>query len=188
MAGFWGRFTFAPHAALAYADQGMWAFHEQVREGVTAVWLYSPAHACGYTHDAIERLLVTKQVDHANFMLAYAATDVTLHVRYPREPAPGDEPEPAVPLERTVDDGLPVDVTFDKAFVFKSPSTTPSWCDRDWHRFLSDAPFRRKDAMDGAKRVRDFSLEEVQRYADAEREALAAQRAAIADGVISAGE
>lgn len=176
LAAFWPRFRFARHARLLYADQGMWAFHESVREGVTCVWLFSPVHAAGYTHDAIERMLITKQVDRSNFMLAYAATDVELHMRYPVGVDPTAEPEPPVPLERLVDDGLPVGVVFDRVFLFKSPSFTPAWCDGDWHRFLTAAPFRRKVALDGAKRVRDFSLAEAQALATFEREAIATLR------------
>lgn len=160
--GFWSRFRFARRAELLYADQGMYAAHERVREGVTAVWLYSPRHAAGYTHDAIERLMVTKEVGWANWMLVYAATDVEMHQRYPSwlKGRPDEEGDPSVPFDRAVDDGQPRLTEFDRVFVFKSPSTTPAWCDPQYRRFLAAVPLRRRQAIDDSVLVRTFSESE----------------------------
>lgn len=183
MRAFWGRFKFAPHAQLLYADSNMYAAHESVREGIKRVDLYDAHHDCGYHPDAIDRMLAAHGVTCEDWMLHYAMTDTELHMRYPQwrryvlEDGP-DEPTPLIPLDRQVDDEQPVtDVVYDRVFVCKSPAWVPSWCDVDWHRFLSAAPIRRKIAMDDSKRVREFNLPEVQARAEFEKAAIAELRA-----------
>lgn len=181
MQAFWGRFKFAPHAQLLYADSNMYAAHETVREGIKNVWLFDAHHDCGYHPDAIDRMLASHEINCGNWMLHYAMTDTELHMRYPqwRSYALEVEPTPLVPLDRQVDDGTPPmvevdgrieDVVFDRVFLCKSPAWVPSWCDLDWHRFLSAAPFRRKIAMDGSKRVRAFDMADVEARVEQERQ------------------
>lgn len=188
-ADFWKRFTFSEHAQMLIADSNMYAAHEDVREGITSVWLFDAHHDCGYHPDAIERMIATHEINCENWMLHYAMTDVELHMRYPawRDYAIEGEPQPLIPLERMVDDGAPVDVVFDRVFVCKSPAWVPSWCDVDWHRFVSAAPLRRKVAMDGSKRVREFNLADVEEDARFQREAIEQLKAARV-GVDGGGE
>ena len=187
-AEFWKRFKFSPRAQLLYADSNMYAAHESVRAGIQNVWLYDAHHDCGYHPDAIERLIATHEINCENWMLHYAMTDTELHMRYPQwrryvlEEDGFDEPTPLIPLDRQVDDGSSPDVVFDRVFVCKSPAWVPSWCDLDWHHFLTRAPFKRKVAMDGAKRVREFDPLGALELANAERDALATLRAANEGG------
>lgn len=186
---FWSRFKFSEHAGLLYADSNMYAAHEFVREGVTQVYLFDAHHDCGYRPDAINRMLATHEINCENWMLHYAMTDVELHMRYPqwRDYAVEGEPQPLIPLERKVDDEAPLDVVFDRVFVCKSPAWVPSWCDVDWHRFVSAAPLRRKWAMDGSKRVREFDRAEVEELARFERASIDQLRAGLAaDGAARA--
>lgn len=182
---FWSRFRFSEHAVLLYADSNMYAAHEAVREGVTQVYLFDAHHDCGYHPDAIDRMIATHEINCENWMLHYAMTDVELHMRYPawRAWALEAEPAPLIPLDRQVDDDdAPVDVVFDRVFVCKSPAWVPAWCDLDWHRFLTAAPFNRKVAMDGAKRVREFDREAVAASAQEQRASFDALRAVVKDG------
>lgn len=168
MRRFWGRFMFAPRTSLYYADSNMYAFHERIRRDVDEVWLWDQHHDAGYTPDAAPRLVRSREVTCENWMLAYSAQDVSVHMRYPawRHYGMEIEPVPTVPLDRKVDDGEVPPLVFNRVFVCKSPAWVPSWNDDQWVSFLRRAPFDRKRPIDGSKLQRAFDLDEARLLAE----------------------
>jgi hypothetical protein len=146
---FWDRFQVDPAARLYFADSHAQAAHAALRAGVTEVWNFDAHHDCGYegTWDDALRL---GWVGCANWMCAYALGGAALRVRYPswRRDAVRREVAPLCPVERTIDDGRAVQLSFDLVFVARSSAWTPPWLDAHYDAFLAAAPVADRVCLD----------------------------------------
>jgi len=133
------------------------------------VWLYDAHHDSGYPHkgdkDYLSRLLERGAWSCEDWMVLYRALGADLHVRYPewRAWAVTGELEPAVYVDRRVDDGSVPDLEFDKVFVCRSGAWVPPWHDEAFNRFVAAAPIRssRKfDIQPGGTHVREWHDED----------------------------
>ena len=146
---FWERFQFDPSARLYFADSHAQAAHAAVRTGVTEVWNFDAHHDCGY-EGAWDDPLRLGWVGCANWMCAYALGGASLRVRYPswRLDAFRREVTPLCPVERTIDDGRAVPLSFDLVFVARSSAWTPPWLDEHYEAFLAAAPVAHRACLD----------------------------------------
>jgi len=117
-----------------------------LNEGFDEIWLYDAHHDCGYQGtNEIDTIKEKEQVNCENWMIAYNVWgDVApedMHVRYPHwkywalDPDYG-EGEPALPIDRKMDDGAPNDTVFDALYICRSGAWTPPWCDDLFDQFL----------------------------------------------------
>ncbi len=152
---FWDRFQFAPSARLYFADSHAQAAHTAMRTGVTEVWNFDAHHDCGY-EGAWDDPLRLGWVGCANWMCAYALGGASLRVRYPRWRADAllREIRPLCPVERDMDDGEIVPLTFDAVFVARSSAWTPPWLDEQLERFLAAAAVTYRVCLDHSWRTR----------------------------------
>jgi hypothetical protein len=155
--GFWERVHLAPAARLYFADSHAQAAHTAVRTGVTEVWNFDAHHDCGY-EGAWDDPLRLGWVGCANWMCAYALGGASLHVRYPswRRDAVQREVAPLCPVERTIDDGCAVPLSFEVIFVARSSAWTPPWLDERFEAFLAAAPVARRICLDHTWRTRQL--------------------------------
>jgi hypothetical protein len=75
-----------------------------------------------------------------------------LHWRMPqwhREAAGMAEDLPGwIGLDATYDDGKPIGVSFDTAFLCRSGAWVPPWCDAEFEKFMNSAPVIEVEQMD----------------------------------------
>ena len=152
---FWGRFQFDSSARLYFADSHAQAAHAVVCTGVTEVWNFDAHHDCGY-EGAWDDPLRLGWVGCANWMCAYALGGASLHVRYPswRLDAQRREVAPLCRVERAIDDGSTVPLSFDLVFVARSSAWTPPWLDGHYDAFLAAAPVAHRACLDHTWRTR----------------------------------
>lgn len=130
--GFWDRFTIARGTRLMYADSNSYAtLLRPSQDGRwDSVWLFDAHHDCGY-RGTLDQWRRTETVSCEDWMVTHAELGSALHVRYPpwKTRAMAVEPEPLVPVDRCMDDGAPIPVTFDAVFLCRSGAWVPPWCD-----------------------------------------------------------
>lgn len=176
-ATFWNRFQFKTDARLFVSESNSQAANEQITDFLTEdgpideVWLYDAHHDCGYSGPDMDwRSLAYKgEFSCEDWMLLYHTMGCDLHVRYPswKPWALTGEPEPPIAVDRQVDTDEP-EVEFDAVFLCRSGAWVPSWCDKQFFRFLGDAPFESYlDLLgdDYPLRERDFSIEQAEEEA-----------------------
>jgi hypothetical protein len=154
---FWNRFRFDPAARLYFADSHAQAARGVVRAGVREVWNFDAHHDCGYEGEWDDPLRLG-WVGCANWMCAYALARASLHVRYPswRDDALRREVDPVCGVERAIDDGRNLPVSFDVVFVARSSAWTPPWLDDQFEAFLAAAPVAEHTCLDPAWRTREL--------------------------------
>ena len=131
--GFWQRFQIFPAALLFIGQEHRFAAHPDVMSGVSEVWNFDAhADAGGYESGA--------DVD-GTWLTRYAST-VAKHVRYPswKTWAFDDEPQPAIEVDRQIDDGKPIPWVFDRIFICRGDNLTPPWIDQAFLGFLKRCP------------------------------------------------
>lgn len=163
--GFWDRFQFSDDVRLCWAESNSLAVAVPGEP-----W-------CGWDQ-VYPSPLVTGEVRCEDWMVVLDDREAELHMRYPQWRSRGVElePEPEVPVDRAVDDGVTLDhVVFDAVFVCRSGAWVPPWCDMQFARFLESflpAAPQRLDADLDVPMIRDFNIEMVRAEAEAERAAL----------------
>lgn len=175
--GFWSRFNIARTATLFYAESNVAVVNRKIYGGsrVSGLWLYDAHHDGGYKR-TLEEITKDQHVSCEDWTAFFHLKHGTqLHVRYPRWKSWAlEEPEPAVPLDRRVDDGGSPRVLFDRVFVCRSGAWTPPWLDQAFFRFLEACPAERRVELDGdlhPVKVRDWDEADVARDLAAVREA-----------------
>lgn len=168
--GFWDRFSFAPDTVLEYADSNMHSGAMRPAEGdaFDSVWLFDAHHDSGYHARSVKEFLDRGSYDCEDWMILHSLRGSELHVRYPqwKVHALTAEPAPAVPVDRAVDDGAPLDVVFDRVYLCRSGAWVPSWCDPDFERFVLSFPGDVYEIEQHYAMMRAFDLEEVQRQVE----------------------
>ena len=180
---FWQRFRISEDAPLFFGDSNALAVHIAVttdRPRFESVWLFDAHHDSGYknvtTLSGVNALVHRGRWDCSNWMIFYAAirTHPQPHVRYPtwKAYALTHEHEPIIPVDRRVDDGAAVDVTFDRVFVCRSGAWTPPWTDAKFFDFVSRCPTRGPRLNLDAVSPRVFDVEAALRLSEGEKVAL----------------
>lgn len=146
--GFWDRFRIDPKATLWYSDSNVGAAHPDVMEGIDEVYLYDAHHDSGYGKRLVD-IMKSGQVSCEDWMVAYYLQNpvTKLRVRYPywRRDAFKVEPKPAIKVHRRVDDGKPLkSKKFDRVYVCRSPSWTPTWEDEKFFQLINSCPAFKK--------------------------------------------
>lgn len=154
---FWGRFCIDPDASLFYADSHAQAAQAPLRQGTREVWNYDAHHDAGY-EGAVDDPVRLGWVGCANWMCAYHLAGARLRVRYPgwRHDALQREIPPLCPVDRSIDPGGPVDLSFQLVFLCRSSAWTPPWLDSAFDTFRSAAPVSRHICLDRGWRRRQI--------------------------------
>lgn len=161
---FWDRFTFSPRTRLFTADSHVHLYDRKVYRGVTEVVSFDAHHDGGY-HGTFEEWLSKGEVSCENWAVALQASDVKCKVIYPRWKswAMTAEPEPLVPLARSVDAGE--GGHFDRIFVCRSGGWTPPWLDKQFSAFLKKCPVPQSKRI-AIKSIEDRTWDQEQLIAD----------------------
>jgi len=170
---FWDHVAIEPSAVIYVSESHSQAASYRVIEGVTEVVNYDAHHDGGYEDDALESIIKTQQVDCSNW--TYAFGRVPIETRYPawREHNP-ESLNPTIPLQMTREIWQPDQTDtrpFDRVFICRSGSWTPSWLDAKFSRFVYGNPLgKRPIKIGGLKRLRrKFNYKDVIKKADAEK-------------------
>jgi hypothetical protein len=138
--GFWDRFTGLAGVPMRFADSNLFSAPEYFLPEDGGRWdridLYDAHHDSGYKHQG--------HVHCGNWMLWHRKMGTRdLRVHYPawRNAVDGaGEAPPVIKVDRSIDDGAPVDVRYQRVFVCRSGSWVPPWCDEDFDRFVDSYP------------------------------------------------
>lgn len=167
--GFWDRFDLSEWPSLLVADSNLYAgiIHPSTIGLDTDHWervdLYDAHHDSGYNIGSLTEFKRRDTLSCEDWMLAHYLRGSELHVRYPQwftEWSTVDR-QPVVPVDRQLDDGQPVTITYDLVFVCRSGAWVPPWCDDQFITFLEDYPTGRYVWIDEENEdpVRTFDTE-----------------------------
>lgn len=182
------RFTFSDEFTTLYVGESHVSAAGLLHEGFDAIWLYDAHHDAGYQGaEQVAKIREEEQVDCENWMIAYhlwgGVEPEDMHVRYPRwktwalDPDSG-EPEPAIPVDRKMDDGQDNEVVFDGLYICRSGAWTPPWCDDQFDQFcLTWGADEISDELaeltnDAGLAPREFDVAEAQAHVDQMNELL----------------
>jgi len=147
----WSRFRFAPGVELRLCDSNAHAGNLTSAElggRVGEVWLFDAHHDGGYQDTPGASMREWRE--HAgtlsceDWMIDLAADGADLHMRYPqwRERGMELEPEPAVTMDRQVDDMAALNIRFHAVLMCRSGAWVPPWCDADFTALAEQFPGR----------------------------------------------
>jgi len=143
---FWQRFRFRRGSKLFVAESHSAIASPELfrRFKRGAVWNYDAHHDAGYHQEDLETIrirLAIGRVTCEDWVWWYFASGAKVRTIYPIWQGQGNEPEPAVPIERTTDDLEPVvGTSFTGAFLCRSGAWMPSWTDDQFRDFVSRFP------------------------------------------------
>ncbi len=143
---FWSRFRFSPHATMFYAESHSQAADPRVMRNVTEVWSYDAHHDAGYDADKLQDAMQRGHVTCEDWLAYYVIRGSKASVVYPkwRDYAVEEEIKPVIQVDRVIDNGKSVPVTFDRVFVCRSGAWVPPWVDSEFDAFIKAAPMQRK--------------------------------------------
>lgn len=179
VAGWWSRFRFAPGTELLLCDSNAHAGNltaDAVGGKLGQVWLFDAHHDCGYKATPHQSLQSWRRhsgtLNCEDWMIDLAGDGAELHMRYPQWRARGMEmePEPAIPMDRAVDDLASLPVRFHAVLMCRSGAWVPPWCDDDFTQLAEEFPGRTR-WIDRANHPRAFEVSEVRVAAVAEMRA-----------------
>lgn len=156
-ARFWDRFIFEPETRLYVADSNAYAglLRDQNDEPFEHVYLFD-AHHDLYKFTSRTEVIswheTRADITCENWMFKHLMRGSELHWRMPRWHGKAAEMAEQLPdwvgLEAAYDDGKPMGVSFDTAFLCRSGAWVPPWCDTEFEKFMNSAPVIEVDQMD----------------------------------------
>lgn len=170
--GWWSRFRLTQQPTLLLCDSNAHAGNLLPDGPIGQVWLFDAHHDAGYGATPQEGLQKwnghRSSLNCEDWMLNLYHGGADLHMRYPQWRANGMdmEPEPAVPVDRAVDDLAPLDIRFHTVLMCRSGAWVPSWCDPDFTA-LADAYPGRQRWLDQSVHPRAFDAAAAQGMAGA---------------------
>ena len=181
--GFWDRFGL-DDAILLVADSNLYAgllqpssIGDPEHERWNRIDLFDAHHDAGYKIRSMDEYIARGTVSCEDWMLEHARRGVTdLHVHYPAwlTAAFSADPEPAIEVDRRIDDGQPVGVDYDAVFVCRSGAWVPPWCDDQFVEFVESFPGGDINWIDEENDMmaRDFDVETVTAQAELLKQAI----------------
>jgi hypothetical protein len=188
--GFWDRFGL-DEAVLMVADSNLYAgliqpssIGDFEAERWNRIDLFDAHHDSGYKIRSLAEYEQRGTVSCEDWMLEHAKRGVTdLHVHYPAwlTAAFSADPQPAIEIDRRIDDGQPVDVSYDAVFVCRSGAWVPPWCDQQFADFVKSFPGAGYSWVDEENEtmVRDFDIEMATAQAEELKQALQGHGASV---------
>lgn len=183
------RFQFSDDFTTVFVTESHVSVVGLLPEGFDSIWLYDAHHDAGYHGPKqIDTIRKEERVTCEDWMIAFnlwgEIEPEDMHVRYPawkHWATDGEygygEPEPAIPVDRKMDDGLSNDVVFDVVHICRSGAWTPPWCDEQFNQFVhswdADEVTDELDEEHAPLTPREFDLEAAQLDADAMNELMA---------------
>lgn len=160
---FWDRFKLHPDAVLYTADSNAYAglLYDQNGDPFTDVWLFDAHHDLYKlkTEAEVAKWHMKGDFTCENWMFKHLVRGSQLHWRYPQwhqlGPSHAEDVPDFVRLDAAYDDGKPMDVEFDTAFVCRSGAWVPPWCDEQFIDFIDSAPTMDVEQMDDAELIRE---------------------------------
>ncbi|MGV8847244.1 MAG: hypothetical protein ACOH1Y_11785 [Propionicimonas sp.] len=172
---FWDRFTIDPAASVHVSDSNLFSGLERPVSGgpFEKVSVYDAHHDSGFNGETLAEFVRGGVLSCENWTLAHVTLGTepsNVHVRYPpwRAYALELEPAPGVPVDRAVDDELPLTgVVFDAVSVCRSGAWVPPWLDQEFVDFLDLNPTGTWEQVCKSEGfpVRDFDLASAQHLA-----------------------
>jgi hypothetical protein len=173
---FWTRFDLQEWPSLLVADSNLYAGLLQPStigldgDHWARVDLYDAHHDSGYNIGSLGEWQRRGTLSCEDWMIEHYRRGCSeLHVHYPQwfTEALTVDPQPVIPVDRRIDDGKPVDISYDLVFVCRSGAWVPPWCDDQFVEFLNSFPYGPPTWIDeeNESMVRDFDVE--QRIAEA---------------------
>jgi hypothetical protein len=158
---FWGRFFINPNAKLFVAESHAQAGSDAVLDGITEIWNYDAHHDAGYftnftTPESYFKKFNTVTCEDWMCYAAFLGIK-NIFVRYPKWRHYFLEAEPHMVagdlVQRTVDDELShgPKTPFDRIFICRSGTWTPTWLDIDFENFVDACPIAHSKSYIGGK-------------------------------------
>ena len=168
VADWWRRFRFAPGTELLLCDSNAHAGNlspEAVGGNLGEVWLFDAHHDGGYRDNPSASMQYWRNhrptLNCEDWMIDLAADGADLHMRYPQWRGRGVEmePEPAVMMDRAVDDLERLPIRFHAVLMCRSGAWVPPWCDGDFTALAEAFPGRTR-WIDETNHPRSFAVDE----------------------------
>ena len=149
---FWDRFNFNLKGTVYFADSNMYAGMPKFL-GYESVYLFDAHHDCGYRIKKPSDFFEQTTFSCEDWMLNHYFAGSRLNVRYPEwKTYAMDEPIlEELNVNRQIDDGKDLSVTFDRVFICRSGAWTPPWIDQKFMNFVRRCPISRTVNMDNLK-------------------------------------
>lgn len=165
--GWWSRFRFAQNVELLLCDSNAHAGNltpEAVGGNLGEVWLFDAHHDSGYRDNPTASMKYWRShygtLNCEDWMIDLASDGADLHMRYPqwRENGLEMEPEPAVTMDRQVDDLAPLPIRFHAVLMCRSGAWVPPWCDDDFTTLAEQFPGKHR-WLDETHHPRDWQVD-----------------------------
>lgn len=156
-ANFWNRFTFDDDAKLYVADSNAYAglLYDSSGEPFTDVYLFDAHHDLYKIRNQRELMKwhdTGKDITCENWMFKHLMRGSRLHWRIPQWHGNGPDMADSVPdwvnLDARYDDGKPMHVEIDTAFLCRSGAWVPPWCDDQFDELMRSAPVVEVEQLD----------------------------------------
>lgn len=179
----WDRFNIADDAICEVSDSNMYSGVVNNSAAFKHVWLFDAHHDLYriQTHEQLLEFRDSGQVTCEDWMFAHHLRGSRLHWRWPRWFNYGKNVRIDIPkwvnCDARRDDMGRLDMRFDAVSICRSGAWVPPWCDEAFEKFYLSCPASEITQVDDVDLRRDWSMDMVEKYVEAERRMDALARA-----------
>lgn len=170
--GFWSRFKFSQNATLYYADSHLKIYGKEVMRDIDDVWNFDAHHDAYRSESEVRRSGV---VTCENWATVFKLSGKDVKWFYPTWKTWAYLDKRRTAIVTGVDPEKPFTRTFDKVFLCRSGTWTPTWIEDKFWRLLDECPIGDRIPLDSMAH-REFKLENAQKMLDMERKVFSESR------------